>query len=662
MTKQSIIKILLFILISMMGANAFAYDIAVENTDGVTIYYNFINDASELEVTSNYYESYTGNVVIPNEVTYMNKSYKVTSIEFATFHECTALTSVSIPNSVISIGDVAFSGCSNLTSITIPNSVITIGDGAFSGCSNLTSITIPNSVISIGDVAFSGCSGLTSMIVESGNSNYDSRDKCNAIIETASNTLIAGCKTTIISNSVTSIGESAFNGCSGLISITIPNSVTSIGNGAFSGCSDLTYVSLGQNVTSIGNETFFGCTSLTSIIIPNSVTRIGAGAFYNCSSLTTVTFNNSMTSIGGSAFRNCSSLTSVNFGNSVTGINNSAFNGCSGLTSIIIPKSVTSIGLRVFQGCSNLTSIIVEENNSNYDSRDNCNAIIETASNTLIAGCKTTIIPNSVTSIGESAFNGCSGPTSITIPNSVVSIGIEAFYGCSGLAFVNVGNSVENIGTKAFSGCSGLVSIIVDSGNNNYDSRDNCNAIIETASNTLIAGCKTTIIPNSVRSIGESAFFECSSLTSITIPNSVTSIGDYAFIVCSGLTSVTIPNSVTSIGKRAFYAIDMQTVVSLIENPFVIPESSTTFGRNTFNDATLYVPVGTIDKYRVTEGWKDFVHIVEGIPSGIFLSNKNEIINEIERFSLDGKANKGLYRGVNIIRTKDGKAKKIIVK
>ena len=302
---------------------------------------------------------------------------------------------------------------------------------------------------------------------------------------------------------VASIGKSTFQKCSGLTSITIPNSVTSIENNAFYYCKGLTSITIPNSVTSIGNEAFSNCDGLTSVTIGNSVTSIKNGAFYNCDGLTSITIPNSVTSIG-----------------------NEAFYHCDGLTSITIPNSVTSIGISVFSG---LESIVVDAGNTKYDSRENCNAIIETSSNTLLTGCKNTVIPNSVTSIGGRAFRGCSGLTSVEIPNSVTSIGYYAFYGCSG-----------------------LTSIIVKEGNTVYDSRNNCNAIIETSSNTLLTGCKNTVIPNSVTSIGDWAFSGCSGLTSITIPNSVTSIGWSAFYNCSGLTSIVIPNGVTSIGASAF--------------------------------------------------------------------------------------------------------------
>ena len=215
-------------------------------------------------------------------------------------------------------------------------------------------------------------------------------------------------------------------------------------------------------------------------------------------------------------------------------------------------RKVTSIGNYAFYDCSGLTSVT---------------------------------IPNSVTSIGNSAFSDCSGLTSITIPNSVTSIGSNAFYYCTGLTSVIIPNSVTSIGDYAFY-CSGLTSIT---------------------------------IPNSVTSIGSNAFYYCTGLTSVTIGNSVTSIGDRAFQYCFGLTSVTIPNSVTSIGYAAFEGVDIPTVISLIENPFKITgktSNSRTFSQNTFNNATLYVPKGTIEKYKATDGWKDFLFIEEGTGGG----------------------------------------------
>ncbi len=471
--------------------------------------------------------------------------------------------------------------------------------------------------------------------------------------------------------SVISIGERAFEWCSGLTSVTIPNSVTSIGYSAFYYCSGLTSVTIPNSVTSIGNDAFRNCIGLTSITIPNSVTSIGDWAFEGCSRLTTVTIPNSVTSIG-----------------------HSAFSGCSGLTSITIPNSVTHIGDNAFSGCSGLTSIIVEDGNPNYDSRDYCNAIIETETNNLINGCMNTIIPNtvtaignlafydcrglisvtipnSVTSIGFGAFQNCTGLTSVIIPNSVTSIGSGAFEGCHGLTSVTIPKSVTSIGHGAYSGCSSLSSIIVEDGNPNYDSRDNCNAIIETETNNLIKGCMNTIIPSTVTSIEWNAFYNCTGLTSITIPNSVTRIGDYAFQCCRNLTSVTIPNSMTYIGLFAFSSCSSLTsVISKMENPCSITDDifSHPFWDldyyDIYCDATLYVPEGTIDKYKSTNYWNKFVHIEEWEPSDIIIINRkeSETANGEKRYDASGNKINKSQRGLNIIRMNDGTVKKVVVK
>lgn len=259
----------------------------------------------------------------------------------------------------------------------------------------------------------------------------------------------------------------------------------------------------------------------------------------------------------------------------VTSIGSDAFFNCSSLTSITIPNSVKSIGSYVFAYCSGLTSITIS---------------------------------NSLANIGSYAFLRCRGLNSITIPNSVTSIGSSAFVDCSSLTSIKIPNNVTAIGSSVFGGCNRLTSISVGSGNAKYDSRNNCNAIIETSSNTLIAGCKYTIIPNNVTTIGSDAFW-CSNLTSITIPVSVTTIGNRAFYLCSGLTSIIIPNSVTAIGKSAFAECrGLISVKSYIANPYNITD---VFEHST-SLVQLQVPKGTKSKYEALSGWaKYFKEIVE---------------------------------------------------
>lgn len=342
---------------------------------------------------------------------------------------------------------------STVTYGTTTYSVTAIDQWTFSGCSGLTSIAIPSSVTGIGYYAFKDCSGLTSITVDAGNAIYDSRDNCNAIIYTATNKLIVGCKTTVIPNTVTSIGDCAFLGCSGLLSINIPNSVTTICECAFQNCTGLNTVSIGSSVTSIELGAFSGCSGLSSINIPNSVTTIGNKAFQNCSSLTSFIIPNTVSTIGLRTFYGCSGLTSITIGNSVAIIDSAAFQNCSNLTSVIIPNSVTTIGGSAFQYCWHLTSVN---------------------------------IPNLVSTIGNRAFQSCSGLTTVTIGSSVTNIGDYAFYNCSGLtsvffnasnctymgsdthpvfgncnnlAILNIGDNVTRIPPYGFYGCSNLSEI-----------------------------------------------------------------------------------------------------------------------------------------------------------------------------------------------------------
>ena len=395
----------------------------------------------------------------------------------------------------------------------------------------------------------------------------------------------------VIANSVTSIGDYAFSGCSSLTSATIPNSVTSIGRDAFYYCNSLTSVIIPDSVTSIGNEAFYRCGSLTSVTISDSVTSIGDYAFSDCSSLTSVTIPNSATSIGGGAFSGCSSLTSVTIPDSVTSIGGSAFSGCSSLTSVTIPDSVTSIGDFAFSGCSSLTSITIP---------DSVTSIGDYAFKS--CGSLTSVtIPNSVTSIGHETFFCCDSLTSITIPDSVTYIGYQAFWYCSSLTSVTIGNGVKSIGNCAFYGCDSLVSVYYTGSLtswcsiNFYETFSNPKRY---ASELYISGKRIQgelSIPNTATSIGNYAFESCGSLTSVTIPDSVTSIGDYAFGGCNNLTSVIIPDSVTSIGNIAFSGCDSLTSITIPDGITTI-KSGTFFSCDNLTSVTISSSVTSIGK------------------------------------------------------------------
>lgn len=423
----------------------------------------------------------------------------------------------------------------------------------------IKSVVISDGVVSIGDYAFFHCENLTSIIIP---------------------------------DSVTSIGMHAFEGCSSLISITIPPGIKSFKENIFKGCHSLTTVTTPDNLNVIEKEAFADCRSLTSITIPGGVKDISVEAFINCEGLTSVTLCRGINRIGCRTFKDCSGLKSVSIPDGVTKIDYEAFVGCSGLRSVTIPKELECYSiLNRFRDCAGLEHIEIAPGNERYDSRDGCNAIIETETNKLIIGGSKTIIPGSVTSIDDYALYGRTGLTSITIPASVSDIGAYALAGCPNLEHLRVepGNpkydsrdgcnaiietetntliacckntkipeSVTKIHKYALSGsylshltihngitdieiCKGpeyqidthsdLENISVNCGNPRYDSRGGCNAVIETETNSLILGCKNTIIPDTVTSIQKSAFLGCD-MTSIVIPKSVTFIHDDAFYDC----------------------------------------------------------------------------------------------------------------------------------
>ena len=615
------------LVLAMMLLPLYALADAVE-IDG--IYYNLIEKTKQAEVTSNP-NMYTGDVTIPEQVTFDEVNYEVNRIGNSAFANCKKLAKISIPKSVTIIGENAFLQCSGLGSVhisdltvwcnikfatgtsnplnnahhlylndveikdlIIPDVITSINDYTFTGCSGLSSVTIHKGVKSISEYSFSGCSGLQSVYIS------DLAAWCNINFAIPlSNPLNYAhhlylkdveIKELIIPDEITSISNYAFYGCSGLSSVSIPNSVTSIGSGVFYECSGLTSVTFPNSITTIGSSAFRNCSSLTSVTIPNSVTFIGGCAFEGCSGLTSVTISNSISSIEEYVFSGCSCLTSVTIPNKVTSIGNYAFENCIRLTSVTIPNSVSSIGVFAFKSCSGLTNVTIPNSVTSINSYAFFGC----------SGLTSVSIPNSVKELSNNVFDGCSGLTSVSIPNSVTKIGENAFGGCSGLTSITIPISVTSIGIRAFRECSGLTSITIP----------NSLTTIEVGTFQECSGLTAVSIPNSVTTIKEDAFWSCSSLSSVTIPNSVTYIGNSGFYDCSELSTVTIGSNVYYIGSSAFASCKKITDVYCYAEDIAYTTNADVFKDSYIEYATLHVPAEYINGYKKTEPWKNFKSIV----------------------------------------------------
>ena len=623
-----------FSLIAFVATTASAYDFEEDglcyykNSDGVTVTVTYQNTSSPR------YSNLSGALNIPPSVTHSGVTYEVTSIGYQAFSGCSGFESIEIPNSVTSIGDSAFSDCSGLTSVTIPNSVTWIGLYAFYNCSGLTSVTIGNSVTSIGSYAFQYCSGLTKVEVS------DLAAWCRISFGSSeSNPLYyakhlylngSEIKDLVIPNSVKKICKYAFRGCSGLTSVTIPNSVTSIESSAFSSCSGLTSVTIPNSVTSIESSAFSSCSGLTKVEISD------------LDAWCRISFNSTLANplyYAHHLYLNGSEITNLVIPSTISTIRNYTFQYCSGITSVTIPNSVTFIGGDAFSGCSGLKTV-------NWNVK-NC-----------------AVFPS-----GSSPFSGSTGINTFSFGNEVQNIPAYLCYGLSGLTSVTISNLVSSIGISSFGGCNNIQDLVWNAKNcasMGDMPKTNISSVtigdgVEILPNNFVENSKitTVTIPNSVTTIGASAFSGCSGLPSVEIPNSTTSIGASAFADCRLIQHVTIGSNVNAIGDNAFknckYLID-------VTNYSVIPQeiNANVFDGIDLSLCYLYVLENSYNYYIREAVWKDFNVRISGV-EGVEVDAATK---EVEGYyDLNGIRFEEPIRGqVNIVRYKDGTSQKIVVK
>ena len=584
--KQNRLNFLVSLLTVLCSISASAYDFMVDS-----IAYNIVTE-TEVAVTSENSStprySQLSAAVIPSTVTNQGITYTVTSISANAFRETQTLKSVTIPPTIAAIGDSAFYKCNTLAEVHI---------SSLESWCNINFTELVNNPLCYARHLFLNDQEITELVIPEG---------------------------------VTEIKDYAFANCLSYTTITIPDGVLSIGKCAFRYNSNMTSVNFGETVKSIGAGAFEYCKKLTTVRVPDSVEDLAYGVFAVCDGLTYAIIGNSVTILKSSLFYSCDRLREVVMGNSLNEITSSAFSYCRGLKTVRIPKSVTKIAEGAFEYCHNLTSIEVDIENPYYDSRNNCNAIIKTSTNTLLAGCQNTVIPNTVEVIGTAAFMECP-MEEMPIPNSVKRIEHIAFWLCRNLKTIHIPSSVTFIKKSSFNECSGALSISVDPDNTVYDSRDSCNAIIETATGKLMFGCQNTVIPNSVKIIGDGSFEECyglksiefgdsvittelnsfygcRNLTKVTLGKQLQRIGDYTFYWCEKLESITLPATLTSIGENAFHHCpNLKTVVCLAVTPPTMRYSNTF---SYYDTPVLYVPEESLEAYQTTDYWSRFTNIV----------------------------------------------------
>ena len=588
------------------------------------------------------------------------------SSEFYNNRDITSFEELRYFTNVTEIAVNAFYDCRALTSISFPESLTSIGDKAFFNCYSLKEIYIPASVSSIGLAAFSCCYVLNKIEVDTANSYYDSRENCNAIIEKNTMSLIAGCNNTVIPEGVTAIESEAFRGMFDLKDIQLPSSLKTIAGYAFYYCTGLTgHLSIPEGVSSIGTYAFYKCTGLTSIELPSTLTEITHRMFYKCDNISTMKVNWTVPPSVSSSFF-------TNYSNCVLKVPEGCVEAYKAASVWNKFKEIVEDGEYITFADPTVKSICLNHWDSNGDgelSMSEASAVTKINSefynNREIISFDELKYFTNVTEIAGNAFYDCRALASITFPQSLNTIGDRAFYNGAAIREIKIPSSVSSIGSAVFSCCTILNKIEVDPQNAYYDSRNDCNAIIEKATGKLIAGCNNSTIPEGVlvigaeafrgmfdlegitlpktlTSIGDRAFYYCQKLTgNLAIPEGVVEVGTYAFYKCTGLTSIELPSTLEDITHRMLHSCD--NVSTLKVNWRTPPSVSSEFFTN-YSNCILKVPEGCVETYKVANVWKKFKEIrsdvsytltIQSSAGGAVSYNGNKVTNDTQSFSVN---------------------------
>ena len=609
--KEVMRKSALLVLVFIMALSAYSIDADDSESESEEEVKEFIVKAVHYVVTADDevevddYGTDTTTIVIPKEVTFKEKTYKVKALAKKAFYQNKTLTSVTIESGIKEISEQAFMECSSLTKLVIGDGIEKIGDSAFEGCKKLESVTVPKSVKEIGKSVFKDWESLKKIVFEGNLKKIDENlfKNCNKLeeleiqgdIELIEEKVFEKHKTlksVKLGGNVDEIGKEAFKDCEKLETFEFnkKKKLKKMGESAFEGCTSLKEIFIPGSLELIDKTTFKGCEKLEKVEIETGVKEIGESAFEGCSSLKEITIPSTVKKVGEMAFKDCTKLTTVKLEEGVEEIGDSAFLGCGELKMVTIPASVKEIGESVFEG-SSLEELTIPSSMK----------VIKVSAFKNSVKLKKVTMEDGVEEIGDSAFVGCTGLEDLTLSKTLKKIGVASFGGCESLTELIIPDKVEEIGQSAFKGCEKIDSLFLGEG-------------LKEIGDSAFMGCialPTVVLPKEISEVAKATFKDCEMLDSLVLSEGLKKIGESAFEGCKVLPKVTLPETVASIDKAAFKGCDSLKWVQVeFREPFIIDLS---VFEGIDEEAVLKVPKGTRATYMKEECWaKQFAKIIGG--------------------------------------------------